>query len=154
MDTRLREINRELKSYDRDLYADRIQSGMVQIYRKSVRWESFKYDNFTFHYAKKNPQFILALTDNWLLTGKPAEWGLEPLIQRMKEMDQWRDDGQYARLVKERERQEEDKERSKRNNIRAIASDLRKDFAKATNEINTSTLEKIDKRRFKNGNRR
>ncbi len=46
-----------------------------------------------------------------------------------------------------REKAKEERLRQRKNENKAIAYDMRKEFAKAVNEINTSTLEKIDKRR-------
>jgi hypothetical protein len=151
MDWKLERLNNEVKSYWRDLYAIRTSSGMLQIYKRGVRWETFTFEGRTLHYSRPNPQFILALTDTWTLTGKPVDWGIEPTMSRIREMDSWRDDRIYEDLVKERERAKANKDRAYRNEIRARAYDLRKDFARATNDINTSALEKVDHRRRKDG---
>lgn len=146
MNTWLKRINRELKYYDRELYAVQINEA-VQIYRKSVRWEYFEFEGMKFAYSRLNPWFTLSLTDNWRIDGKPVEWGIEPLMDRLRSMDQWRDDRTYDQLCSERERNEENRKRAYRNEVRARAYDMRRDFARATNDINTSTLEKIDNRR-------
>ncbi len=101
--------------------------------------------------ARLNPQFILALTDTWTLQGQPVEWGLEPLAWKLREMDSWRSDQEIKGMRQERERLKGIQANSKRNDLRAQAADMRKDFARATNEINTSTLEKVDSRRKKDG---
>lgn len=101
----------------------------------SVLWFSFRSD-----------QLVLPITDNWTESGKPVDWGIEPIFWKIQQLDGYRDDG-YEEFVKQRERIKSNKERAHRNEIKALAYDCRREFAKATNEINTSTLDKVDKRR-------
>jgi hypothetical protein len=104
------------------------------------------------HYSRPNPHFILSLTEDWTLKSPGVDWGIEPVLWKLKEWDGWRDDTQLDQMRRERERAEENQKRAKQNEFRAIAADLRRDFAKATDEVNTSTMEKVDRRRKKNGN--
>lgn len=140
MDGRVRALTKRLKAYDRDLYAKRIESGMVQVYRNSTRWEAFEWQGQTFHFSRPNPQFILPLTDDWKLTGTPVEWGIEPLMAAIRDLDNWRDDTRYDRYVEHRETAQKNNRREWKNNARALAYDMRKEFAEATNDINTSTI--------------
>lgn len=151
MDSRTRTLNKHLRAYDRDLYAERFESGVIHIFRKVTTWVHFELNGTKFGYAKTTPLFIIALTDNWLLTGNPVQWGIEPLMSKIRDMDNWREDSTYTNIVKEREQLQRNQERSARNNVRALAADMRRDFARATNDINTSTLKKIEKRRLKDG---
>lgn len=151
MDERVRRLSDLVQGYDRDLYAFRASNGMLQIHRKANRLEASDYNQEEPQLAHLNPQFILALTDTWTLDGQPVEWGLEPLMCKLKEMDSWRSDTEIKGLRRKRERAKEIQANSKRNESRAMAADLRRDFAKATNEINTSTLEKVDSRRKADG---
>jgi hypothetical protein len=149
MDERVRALTREVKKLDAKLYAYRASNGMIQIHREGDRLEASDFNQSAPELARLNPQFILALTDTWTLQGQPVEWGLEPVLTRLREMDSWNSGFSYEAFTKERDRRNQDKERVKRNNIRAIASDLRKDFAKATNDINTSSFDVKEK--MKNG---
>lgn len=151
MDSRIRLLTKHLKGWDRDLFASRMEDGSIHISRYHTYWVPFEFDEKKFLYAKQCPVFVIALTDNWLVTGKPVDWGIEPLMRKIMEMDQWRDDSMYDNLVKDRERKEENRKREFRNNVKALAYDLRTEFAKATNDINTSLLAKTDKRRLKDG---
>lgn len=126
MDYQLSRLNQVIKSFDRELFAKRVGE-QVQIHRKSVQ-----NGDATVH-------LILALTHNWLAHGKPVEWGLEPILQRLLSMDSWRNDSIYSDMVKDRESAKYWEERERKNNSRAMALDIRKDFAKSTNDINTST---------------
>lgn len=151
MDARVESLNQHLKSHDRALYAQRSSNGVIQVYRQGTRWESFGWGDGVMHYSRPSPHFILALTENWTLNTPGVDWGIEPVIWKLKEWDSWRDGGPLHFMRKERERAADIKERSLANEFRALAADSRRDFAKATNGINTSTLERVDLRRKKNG---
>lgn len=151
MDARVEILNKHLKGHDRYLYAIRTGNDMVQVYRQSTRWDSYEVDGKTLTVSRPNPQFIIALTADWTLRSKPVEWGIEPLMWKLKEMDSWRDDRQLEKIRRERETRAELTKRAERNETRAIAADLRRDFARETNDVNTSTLERVDNRRKKDG---
>lgn len=78
---------------------------------------------------------VLVLTDDWTDLGTPVEWGIEPVLNRIKAMDLWRDDQKINRLQAEQERKEQDRKRMQRNEMMAVASELRKDFARATDDV-------------------
>ena len=135
MDARTFRIDSFVRQFDRKLYARRI-NGMIQIWREGERSEVIPIEAEDQNYIlRPNPQFILALTDNWKLSGNPVDHGLEPLGRMLRSMDAWNDDSYFDRMFKARERAEEDKSRARRNEFRAIAADSRRDFAKATNDI-------------------
>ena len=143
-------LNQEVKKHDRRLFVVKNGSGMRQIWRQADKWDAADLDGLT--PIRSAPiQLILSLTDNWDASGKPVEWGIEPIMHKIMQMDSWQDDSIFSKIRKERERVKEDKERAKRNEIRAYAADNRRLFAKATNDINTSILDKTDNRRKKDG---
>lgn len=150
MDYKVIRLTQVLRAYDPLLFAVRI-GPMVQIHRKL---DGFKTTN---GYQEEllpedvHPQFILALSDTWKANGNPADWGIEPVMEMIRGMDSWNDEDSYYTMVKRRESESVDKKRSFRNEIRARAHDMRRDFARATNDINTSSLAKTDLRREKNG---
>lgn len=139
----------ELRKHDKRLYASRNPVGLVLILRKPDRLEASDYNQSEPDTKDLNTQLILALTDNWTVNGKPVEWGIEPVMSRIHEMDSWRDPEMTQKMRKGREREQEAKERAQKSLIRETALDMRREFAKATNDINTSTLEKVDNRRKK-----
>jgi hypothetical protein len=151
MDSRVRILTKHLKKYDSDLFAERLDNGVIQISRHKNYWIPFQYEGKKYLYAKSVPHYVTVLTDTWLVTGKPRDWGIEPLMARIRDMDGYRNDTMLDQVRAVRERNEADKLRGMRNDFRAIAADMRKDFAKATSDINTSTVNKIDKRRLKDG---
>lgn len=148
MNTKLRQISRLLNRYDSDLRVKTYIDGAMGIIRKKRRWGSYKLPDGThLWFGFDDDQLVLPITDTWIESGKPVDWGIEPILWQIQKLDSWRDDGDYDRFVKERERQKENKQREHRNEFKALAYDCRREFAKATNDINTSTLDKTDKRR-------
>jgi len=119
-----------LRQYDKALYV--LKAGtMLQIWRRE--WPLVR--GLTPVSARPLEQFILAVTDDWTLGGKPVEWGIEPILDQLKFMDSWRDDSYYDRMMRYRENEEKLKQRSKKNNLRALAMDSRRDIAKASEEL-------------------
>jgi hypothetical protein len=80
--------------------------------------------------------------------GKPVEWGIEPLLGRLREIDNHNHDV-LSRIWEENETKEQLRKRSQVSDIKAMAYDVRRDFARAVNDVNTSTLEKVEYRRKK-----
>jgi len=147
MKSRLNRLTEFLRKYDRDLFAYRNIEGKTLIMRKVNKDFLIEDDD-----SLPRSQMILALTEDWTGRTAPKDWGLEPIYQKLSSMDAWRDEQWLKKDQERREMRERDKERVRRNDIRARAADLRKDFARATNDINTSTLEKVDHRRMTDGN--
>lgn len=152
MDFYLRRVHKEVSRYDSLLYAVR-HGSQVQIYRQGYSLKDRMLPlELEDHVGRPNPQFILALTDDWTLKGQPVNWGLECIMTKLKSMDSWRrGDDVYKTMLEHRERAERDEQRIKRNEIRDIAKDARRDFAKATDGINTGTMDKSDPRRRMEG---
>lgn len=146
MDWRVKRLTQELSKHDRTLYAMRTNIGMVQIWREAEHWHAAELlDGETPH--SRPTQFITALTDTWRLDGTPVDHGIEPVMRRIRSMDSWNKTGVLDEMRKNRERAKEDKARQTKNENIARAHDLRKDFAKAVNDINTSSLDMTDARR-------
>lgn len=128
--TRAERLTQVVKTYDKSLYVIRTNRGDHQVWRrelpKDVPGLSLS--------ARDEKQFILALTDNWLLQGTPVDWGIEPLLNKLSEMDNWRDDSSYDEMVKARTRIEELRNRRFKNDARAKALDIRRDIAKAAGD--------------------
>lgn len=147
-------MNRLVRTHDPDLYVKRAGNGTLCVMKRRVSWESYEFAGALLHYSRIFDDLVLPLTDDWQATGQPVEWGMEPVYWKLQELDGHRDDTGYDKFVKEREQKRANKDRAFKNEVRARAYDLRKDFARATNDINTSTLDKIDKRRKYDGHRR
>ncbi len=112
---------------------------MIQIHRHGERLSDCDFDP---EFGPSGPAsyFICALTDNWTLQGKPVDWGIDPVMNRIRDMDLWGSNHSLDKMRERREKLKADKDNSQRNETRAIAADMRKDFARATNDINTASL--------------
>ena len=150
MSGRVRRITEVIRQHDQKLFAH-ASGERVLILRKGDRLAASDYNQSTPDLARLNPQLVLALTHNWKVDGQPVEWGLDPLMRQLQSMDSWADPDMFRNMVKKRERDSADKERSGQNEFRARAADMRSEFARATNDINTASLAKLDRRREKDG---
>lgn len=125
--------------------------------RKRRDFDFYVFDNLgmSLWFARDWDDLVIPITHNWhymdadFSPGIPVDWGIEPILQQVQKSDSWRDDSDYQKFCDSRNQKAQDKERSNRNEFRAIAADMRKDFARSTNDINTSSLERSDKRRLK-----
>lgn len=140
LDWQVNRINSELRHYDRTLFCHRTARGAILVLRKADRLDASDYNQTLPDLVSLNPQFIFALTDDWTANGHPVERGIEPLMERLRAMDLWNKTDVLDSLKKNRETEEARSRQSFRNDIGAKAADLRRDFAKATNDFNTSTI--------------
>lgn len=129
-------IERAVKAYDPKLYVLKTPKGMLQVYREPEKSLGlFKPDASG---SIPTPMLVICLTHNWKLDGTPVSWGIEPIMQQLRSMDSWGDSVSFEQMRERRERAERDEARQRTNEFRAIAADMRRDFARATNDINTS----------------
>lgn len=122
-------LNRALKFYDRELYAQESKAGRLDIYRKS-------------QFGMSLPYFLFSLTDTWKPEGNPVEYGLDVVMNRIKAHDLWRDPEFVTRWIQEEEKRSEGRDRSRKNSIESFLYDFRSQFHKATSDINTSNMKK------------
>lgn len=123
-------LTQALKDHDSALLARKGDDGKIHVYRKGER---------QLHH-------VFSLTENWTTNSRPVEWGLEPIIQRLKAIDTWNHDV-ASRVIGEEVKADLGRQTDRRNTYESFLLDFRKQFAKATNGINTGTLNKSDKRR-------
>lgn len=136
MDGRVKEINRLVSGYDKYLYARR-DRGVIHIYRKIPGNSAAPHHR------------VCSLTDDWTIKGNPREWGLEVISARLRAMDLWKDETVVDRIEKDLKGAEQTEERELKNNVESFLKDFRRQFAKATNGINTSSLDRFDRRALK-----
>lgn len=122
-------IENTLQDYDRDLYLDEGRDGLLIVMRKvDALHKSMVLDG-------PPAQPVFYLTEDFTMNTPPVNWGVEPVMTKLRSMDAWAADFTYEDIRKRRERIEEDKKRANRNELRARAADMRRDFAKATNDF-------------------
>lgn len=149
---RAERITSVIRKHDPMLYCES-RDGKLCVFRKSQRIESYEINGVTIQFVRPAPFFIFALTTDWRMDSPPADWGLVPLVNRLKEIDLWNRD-----LAEEIIRQEEDRaavaKKDFRNESEAFLKDYRSEFADTFNDVRVSNMDKKDKRRIgeKNGN--
>lgn len=148
---RAEHITSVIKSHDYMLYCERSMDGKLCVYRKGTRVETYYLDDSTVvHSVRSTPHFIFALTDTWKMDGRPVDWGIEPIMARLKAIDLWNRD--LAGEIEEREkRDEKSRERAARNSIEDFLYDFRSQFKKTFNDVNTASLDKrkrVNKKSF------
>lgn len=136
MDSIVKNLTRQLKEHDRELYAKRRADGVILICRK----------NRNIFSGQTTDHLIFALTDDFSSKGKPVEWGVEPILAHLKAMDGWNRDV-VEDWISEEEKSKEMQDKQRQSKNEDFARDFRRQFARAFNDVNTSTLEKIDNRR-------
>lgn len=148
MVNRARRITAAVQTHDPLLYA-KDDGKAIRIYRKQKEWRRESLNNYTPIWTfVRNDHLVMSLTDTWGVTGKPVDWGIEPVLARIKALDLWGNDNLANQFFVEEEKHEKSKERDFKNNVESFLYDFRSTFAKGTNDINTSLLSKIDKRRI------
>lgn len=148
---RLRQISRALQGYDRELFVAPSVKGVPCVFRKTRAAESYDFDGTVVHRIVIRPHLVFALTDNWTVFGRPVDWGIEPILARLKEMDLHNRDV-AGELIDSYEKAEKSKERGLRNDAEAFFADHRREFARATDGINTSLIKSDLNRRKSHGN--
>jgi hypothetical protein len=149
MDQKLRQVSQLLKRYDSELIVKRYLDSSLGIFRKRRGWDFFHFDGETKYalwFSVDFEDLVIPCTDNWTDLGKPVDQGIEPIFWKVQQLDGWRYDD-YEDFVAGRAERKRNRDRAFKNEMRARAADLRREFAKATNDINTSTIEKIERRK-------
>ena len=147
MDTRLTKVTKAVTAHDRDLYASRDAKGVIHIYRRGYRYLPFDLDGQTLLVSCPNPFRVFSLTDNWTISGKPVEWGIEPIIARLKAIDIWNRPEILNQPFDQDLQDEKSLKRDLRNTAESFFKENRREFARAFNDINTSSIDKTDPRR-------
>ena len=151
MDSKLRQVSRLLKRYDSDLIPKRFGDGTLGIFRKRKAYDFYRFheEKKVFWFIREWEDLVLPVTDNWTESGTPVDQGIEPIFWKIQQLDSWRNDGDYEQFCLNRDRRRANKDRAFKNEMRARAAYCRREFAKSVNDINTSSLTKIDNRRTK-----
>lgn len=143
---RAERITQEIKLHDRLLYCERREEGKLCIFREGKRVETYHMDcGSVLHFVRPTPHFVFALTDNWKMDGKPVEWGILPIMNRLRANDLWHRD-MASEIITNEENFKRSITRERQNTIESFLLDFRRQFAKTFDGVNTSTMEKKDSR--------
>ena len=137
-----------LRRYDKDLFCDHNRNGILCVFRKWKRFEPVCVDdNFKILNLITDKQFVCALTENWTLSTKPRQWGIDHVLTKIRQMDLQANERLFEEMDQQNEKVDESEKRSFRNEAEAFWSDNRRAFAKATDGILTHSLSKDEPRK-------
>lgn len=144
---RAERITKAIQDHDRQLFAKR-EDDKIYIFRNWKRYEPVWLDDSSYVlHARPDRHLIFALTDTWNVHGKAVDWGIEPIMARLKAIDLWGRADFMNEYLKERERIQESKQRDFRNSVESFMYEFRDSFKEATKDINTANLNKLDRRK-------
>lgn len=139
-----------LKSYDRDLYAVS-EYDSTKIYKKSTRFSWFDFNGLNIGYAYYYGSYICALTTNWSLSGHSVDWGFDKILSHIKSIDMQNDFNKSKNVIENLKNDYEARNKQVHNLHEDIAREIRPAFKKAFADVNTASMEKLDKRRIYDG---
>lgn len=135
-----------VQKHDRELYVIQPKiGGLCLVMRRARKLVAYAFNGGTLWVSEPNDFQVLPLTHNWQAKGRPVEWGVLPLMERLRSMDAHNDShdgGVIARLEREDEKHEEAKRRHVRSLHEAMAYEQHSVFRKAFKDINTANLRK------------
>ncbi len=141
---RAKQLSRYLSEYDSKLYA-KARYGRVDVLRIGERMVSYDLGEWTLTAPVREDHFVMALTHDWSVTGRPVDWGIEPLMARLQFSDLWRHDV-ASDVIRAKERQEASTDRELSNQTEAFWKDNRRAWAKNFDGVNRSNLSRPDRR--------
>lgn len=147
-------ITREIQMLDRDLYCEKDGRGVHHIMRRGFTQDSYEMNNAVIRFILPMPRHITSLTNNWSVSGHGVDWGLEPIIKKLREIDGHNSKSIVNQLEKQMEHMDQDKKRDMKNKTEDFLYDFHGKFKSTFSDVNTSNMQKIDKRRIKDGNRK
>lgn len=159
----LKAYTRALKRYDLDLFAGLTMDGLPCVFRKAKRFEYVcEFEGTPLFNLVTGKQYIFAITDNWSTSGQTRWWGIDDVLNKIRQSDALANKLLFEEMDAANERVDESKKRHIRGEIEGFWSHERRRFAKATDDILTHSLskdeprkrlkEKRENRRIKNGN--
>lgn len=152
-------INRAVKRYDRKLYVDLNTQGIPCVFRRTKLFVPIIDEGeFKLYNLVPSKDYVMALTEDWSPRTKVREWGIDFVLNRLRDIDL----AHNKNLIEEIDRKNEEIDKSNRRHLRSEAeaffSDHREIMKRQFKDINTSTLDKTDHkqklrdRRIKDGN--
>lgn len=136
-----------VKSYDPALFVKRGDDQTLYLIRRTKRWETIEFNGRLVMYSRPDHQMIFALTDDWTQGGRSVDWGIEPLMARVREIDSHRSSEIIDRLNEAQELREQAKETDLTNKSESFARDLRTAVKLDFKDYNVSSLDRTDIRK-------
>ena len=139
-----------VKRHDPKLFVNKDDFGRMNVWRESYELRPYFVNNATVYCLESAPHYIMSLTHDWQMTGKPCEWGVDPLLNRLRAMDTWSATSFVnAEMEDVNAKIDQSKQRDMNNKLEAAAYESHAVFKKTFSDVNVASMNKIDKRRKK-----
>lgn len=146
MTTRTQRLTEVVRTYDPRLFVQPGTDGKSYLIRKNWRYETYEFNGGVLRCVRDDPQTVFALTEDWSPKGKAVDWGIEPLIARIREIDGHRSNEINERIEAAYHLREEAKAKDFGNKTEAFAYELRTAVKNDFKDINTSICDRRDPR--------
>ena len=135
-----------VKRHDEKLFVKKDDFGRMSVWRESYALRPYEISGSVIQCLEPAPHYIMSLTENWTMNAKPCEWGVEPILERLKSIDAWnRDSFVNSEMEENNRRVDESKQRSINNKIEDATYEAYGTFKKVFADINTANINKIKK---------
>jgi hypothetical protein len=141
MDRRERRINRLLKEFDRDLFCRRGPDGVYRVIQKVRSWETLDFNGVPVAFPVDRPHHVFSLTHNWSGNGKSAEWGIEPLFQKLRDISLDRRDAMFREVEEQNRKHQESQERKVDSLTEDLAIETRDIYKKSFSDVLTHSMD-------------
>ena len=146
--TKLASLNRAVYGYSKDLRVKKSIDDIYCIYKQELIPEAYRINGSWLIYQKPIQSFVMALTEDWSLRSKRCEWGIEPVMARLRAIDLWSNHNFIDEIIDSHQKSMESKKRDFKNNTESFLYDFHSEFKKTFAYTNVSSLKKIDRRRL------
>lgn len=135
-------MTKEIKKYDKDLILLRDDHGRLSLWREVNQVEYFDLDGISFGYSYPKKQLVFHMTNNFSASGKPVEWGLVPVLNRLRAMDLKSRPEWFEEFMNLEEKEAKSKERDFENTVESFMYEFRDSVKKTFSDTNTSLMNK------------
>lgn len=119
-----------------------IKTEQIHVFERATRCESiWLNDDTQIHVLKPYGNFVFALTDNWNAKGNPVDWGLEPIMSRLRSINIQARADFFTKLEEEEEKARQSEERARKNKLEDFLHEFHLPLRKASEGINTSLIQ-------------
>lgn len=141
MDTEVLRLNKLLRRFDRELFAQRSPYGVVQVFQKRFVWRNLEFDGVNLLYPEPAANLVFSLTEDWSTKSPVAAWGYEPLYQKLREISLERQDELLRELYKSEDKARELERKDRLNKFEGLAEEAHAVFKKTLSDVNTSGMD-------------
>lgn len=145
---RAERITSAIKRHDYNLFCKQVE-GKLHVFRRAKRVESFVLDGGeVLHFVRPSSDYVMSLTKDWQLRGESADWGIDPILKRLQDIDLWNRDI-VSDLEKQDEKTRAEADAKRRRETEDFLYEFRDDFKKTFSDVNVANMDKNKKtRRF------